>query len=104
MQKGRHTRALKDFNRAIRLESKNFYAHENRAHALLKLKKPADAMRAVNKAIRLNPEQAPFYETRGLVHEALNDKNAAIQDYAAAYHLSPLDRYKERLKRLGVTP
>ncbi len=104
MRQGRVSRALKDFDRAIRIEPKNFYAYENRARAYLLLKQPAEALRSINKAIGLNSEQAFFYETRGLIHEALNNRNAAIQDYAAAYHLAPLEHYRDRLKKFGVTP
>lgn len=103
MKKKQYARAVTDYNKAIRLERKNFYAYHNRALAYLKWGKAKDALRSANKAIKLNPEQAFFYDTRGQIHEALEQKEKAIQDYASAYHLSPLEIYKKRLEKIDIS-
>ena len=58
-----------------------------------------------NKVIELDPKNAPAYDTRGHIFEALDRKDEAIADFRKALELDPSDEdYKENLKRLGVTP
>ena len=75
------TKAVADFDEAIRLDPRNAdyldkrgSMHFNRGHT-------EDARKDFTEAIRLDPKQPPYYLHRGYAHEALGKKDEAAEDY-----------------------
>lgn len=56
------------------------------------------AIASLNQAIRINPREAKFYYSRGLVHRRLLDSRAALTDYTLAIQFDPnfADAYYNR--------
>ena len=85
--------ALKDFNKAIQLDSKNFEAYALRGRlydeAWLENEK---ALADLNKAIEINPKSALAYAQRAMVLEVENPE-LAIRDYTQAIKLNPYMAY-----------
>lgn len=101
---GNHAKAVKDINKALKLEPYNSFALNDLALAYIGAGNPKQGLRAINRAIKLDSEQANFYETRGLVYEALGRVEQALPDYGSAFHLAPIQRYRDHLERHKVAP
>ena len=101
---GDHAKAVSDISKALRLEPYNTFALNDLALAYIGVGKPKQGLRAINRAIKLDPEQANFYETRGLVYEALGQVERALPEYGSAFHLAPIQRYRDHLERHKVAP
>ena len=48
---------------------------------------PAGAIRDFGRALRLDPELAPAYYSRGVAHQALGNRSGAIADFERALAL-----------------
>ena len=60
-----------------------------RGLAAVKKQDPARAVRHFDAAVRLDPNNADFYNSRGLAYLALHDLERAIEDFSAAIRLKP---------------
>jgi len=81
------------------------FAYNDRAWAYHQLGKDDDALRDVNMAILLAPNNAAVIETRAEIYEKTGKKDQAVADYRAALKLDPqMTQATDGLKRLGATP
>ena len=60
-----------------------------------------EALNAYDKAIELNPNDAPAYNNRGLAYDNLDKNDLAIADYKKAIELNP--KYGAAFNNLGKT-
>jgi len=60
-----------------------------------------EALNAYDKAIELNPDNASFYNNRGLAYDNLDKNDLAIADYKKAIELNP--KYGDAFNNLGKT-
>lgn len=102
LQRGEHRRALADFDRALALDPKlEPNALLNRAHARIALRLYAEALADLERAAGLMPGNAGVFYARGLAHERLGSRDAAVRDYREALKLHPqYQPPREGLKRL----
>ena len=85
--KGRYNRAITDFTKAIKLNSKHAYGYHNRG---ITYSDKGDYNRAIadyDKAIGLNPKYASAYCNRGVAYGDKGDYDRAIADYHTAIKL-----------------
>ncbi|HYL48333.1 MAG TPA: tetratricopeptide repeat protein [Stellaceae bacterium] len=81
------------------------FAYNDRAWAYHRLGKDEDALRDVNMALILAPNNAPVIETRAEIYEKLGKRDQAVTDYRAALKLDPkMTQASDGLKRLNATP
>ena|SRR5215469_1263407 len=81
------------------------FAYNDRAWAYHKLSKDEDALRDVDMALILAPNNAAILETRAEINEKLGKRDAAVADYRAALKLDPkMTQASDGLKRLNATP
>jgi tetratricopeptide (TPR) repeat protein len=88
---GRWTRALADFDQAIRLRPKYPEAFLGRGEAFGEKNKWRHAVRDYDQAIRLKPDFADAYEDRAIAYDILHDYDRAIADFDQALRLRPSD-------------
>jgi hypothetical protein len=102
--KGEFTKAIKDFQEALRLDDREPAANMGLAEAHEKLGQYVDARKQIDRAIILDPASAPAFLQRGRLAERLGDPNQAYKDYEHAGSLdSRLRDALEKLKR-KLTP
>ncbi|HET6971748.1 MAG TPA: tetratricopeptide repeat protein [Phenylobacterium sp.] len=98
------TAAQGDFDRAIEAEPKMGEAYVNRGAAAVGVRRYAQGVADINKALQLGveePEKA--YYNRALAYEGLDDMKAAYFDYQKALELKPdWDQPKKELSRFTV--
>ncbi|MCA2623054.1 MAG: tetratricopeptide repeat protein [Microcystis sp. M20BS1] len=90
--------AIADQNQAIKLNSDDAVAYNNRGIAKSDLGDKQGAIADYNQAIKLNPDYAYAYNNRGIAKSDLGDKQGAIADYNQAIKLNPdyADAYYSR--------
>jgi tetratricopeptide (TPR) repeat protein len=101
--------AVADFSQVLASKSQGGFPagdrvalHNERALALLKLDRSADARADVDEALRIAPENAAAIATLGLIDEALGRKSEAMASYARALAIKPdIEVAKRELERLG---
>ncbi len=101
-RKGFHAQALASAMAAQALNPLSPAAARSVAYAYRGLGQPEPALSAANRAVELGPNDARNFHTRAMVYDALNDREAALNDLAAAQRLDR--RYRpvyERVKRGG---
>jgi tetratricopeptide (TPR) repeat protein len=81
---GRLEPALADLEAAQRQTPNDPAVHGNRGNLLLRLKRPAEALAAHNRAVELAPEDPREYYNRAFSYLALGDPGRAEEDVAAA--------------------
>ncbi len=81
---GEFTQALKDYDEAIRFKPDFDVALNNRAWALFKMKRHDEAMRDVEKALKIAPWSAHAFDTRAHLHHVQGRIRQALQDYILA--------------------
>jgi tetratricopeptide (TPR) repeat protein len=104
--------ATADFSQALASKSQSSLSpndraavHGERALALLKLNRLADARVDAKEALRIVPENASAIATLGLIDEELGRKSEAIAAYTRALAIKPdLEDAKRGLERLGLPP
>jgi len=84
---GEHKRAIKDYDRAIELNSNLAEAYNNRGVAYAKLGEHKKAIEDYDKAIELNPEDAEAYGNRGITYARLGEHERARGDMLRAGNL-----------------
>lgn len=87
--KGDLDKALADLNKAIKLQSNNVFAYQNRAHLHEKRKEPDEAVADYSKAIKLNPKFPYAYKGRGMVLLSQGKDAEAEADFAKYLQLFP---------------
>jgi uncharacterized caspase-like protein len=81
--------AAQDFNEVIRLNPKDFEAHNNRCWTLAAVGDLQSALKDCNEALQLNPGFAEALDSRGLVNLKLGKLADAIEDYSQSLEKSP---------------
>ena len=71
LNRNRAEQAMKDLNRAIKIDPKNAEAYDGRGQAYAKSGDPVKANTDFDKAIELNPKMASAYRHRGENYKAL---------------------------------
>jgi tetratricopeptide (TPR) repeat protein len=83
------TRAIADYNEAIRLDPNYGEAFYNRGCAHISKNEYDRAIADINAAIELNPQDADFFAARGYAHERRGDHERAVADCKTAIRLNP---------------
>jgi tetratricopeptide (TPR) repeat protein len=105
LRRGSAQLALEDFDYAIRLEPELGDAHVNRGAALIRLRRPAEALVSLDTAMKfeLNRPAAAFFN-RAVAREATNDIRGAYYDFRRAVELEPTwSEPQAELTRFSVT-
>jgi tetratricopeptide (TPR) repeat protein len=96
-----YSAAVRDYTKAISMNSKLSEAHNNRGYTYEKLKKNTEALRDYTRAIQLNPSYAGAYYNRGALYGlTLKNITKARADIAQALTLY---KNKGNTERLAVT-
>src|SRR6266567_832425 len=85
----RYEEALAAYEQAIRLDSNNAYAYNNKGIVLLHLNDNEEALTALEQAIRLDPKNATAYNNKGNALRSLKRYEEALAAYELAIHLNP---------------
>ena len=97
--------AERDCDAAIKLDGKLGEALNNLAWIRYKRGQHRAGLALAERALKANPEDANFLDTRGHLLEALGERQLAIADYRAALQRNPQQSESiDGLKRLGATP
>lgn len=91
--------ALNMFDRAIKIEPKNWLAHLNRGNVLKDLHKYAESMKCYDFAISLQPNHPEAYNNKGNLLQDLKKYDEALIAYEKAISLEP--NYAEAYGNLG---
>jgi len=100
---GLHTRAIKDYDYAIRLKPDYALAVNNRCWARAVVGRLNDALKDCDRAVELQPKVGNSFENRAFVYLKLGQLKKAIADYNKALKLDPgsaNDLYGRGLARL----
>lgn len=84
---GLYEEAIKDFDKAIELDSNYLSAYNNRGISKAKLGNNEEAIKDFNKAIELNPNISEAYNNRGNAKNNLKQYEEAIKDFDKAIKL-----------------
>jgi len=91
--------ALSMFDRAIKIEPKNWLAHLNRGNVLKDLHKYAESMKCYDLAISLQPNYPEAYNNKGNLLQDLKKYDEALRAYEKAISIQP--NYAEAYGNLG---
>ena len=95
---GHHTEALAEGGKAIGIDPNDADSYVALAGALSLAGNPDDALRLIDKAMRLNPHFPPHYlYERGLAEFGVGNYAAAATALERAIQLNPEDRWSGRL-------
>lgn len=86
---GRYKAAIKSFDKAIELNSRNVEAYSNRGAAYDNLKEHQKAVDDYSRAIRYNPGMTAAYGNRAAAYHDLGQFDNAIRDYDRILRSSP---------------
>ena len=84
---GLYDQAIKDFNKAIRLNQNYYKAYYNRGTVYGKLGQYQLTIDDCSEAIRIKPDYVDAYNNRGNAHAELGQYQLAIEDYGEAIRL-----------------
>ena len=104
---GDQLRAAADYEAIIRLTNNatSAFSYQNRAWALLNLKRPDEALLNAQKAVELEPNNAMALDVRGRLFEVLGHRNDAISDFERALAINPhMTETADALGKLTVRP
>jgi CheY-like chemotaxis protein/tetratricopeptide (TPR) repeat protein len=96
--KGDYGHALTSFEKALGLRPASEEALIGYANTLLELDRGAEAQRAAEKVVRINPRNARAHLIIGTVRQDAGDRAAAIAAYQKYLELAPDDRYAEQVR------
>lgn len=91
MEVGDYDKAIRDFSRAIELESKYVFAYTERGLAWEMKGFHEKALADYDKAVSINPEYGKTYKYRAFTWEAMGEYVKAIDDCKKAIELNPDD-------------
>jgi tetratricopeptide (TPR) repeat protein len=86
---GNNTKALENYNQALKLDPKLDRAYFNRGLVYQDLEDNEKALEAYNQYLKLNPNYARAYNNRGIVYKDLGNNAKALEDYNQALKLMP---------------
>ncbi len=86
---GNHDRAVQDFDEALRLDPKNFFAYFNRGGSHNANGEFDRAIADYDEAIRRGLKYAGAYNERGLAYYNKGDEDRALRDFDEAIRLDP---------------
>lgn len=89
LDNGQPGRAMREFTKAIRLNSSDWEALDERGMLFYALGYPERALKDVDRAVSLKEGDACLHVDRAQVHEALGNADAALADYDAALSIRP---------------
>ena len=81
---GTYARALAKYDEALTINPGSLYALRGKARTLLKLGRLQEALIAFDTAIAAQPDFAPSYANRGILHDRMGHYRKAIADYERA--------------------
>lgn len=87
--RGDDTRAIADYDAAIKLNPNSAHAFNNRGNAYRALGRDARAIEDYDEAIRLKPDYAHAFNNRGTAYGDLRQYARAIEDFDGAIKLKP---------------
>jgi tetratricopeptide (TPR) repeat protein len=87
----RYVGALRDCQRAVRIDPRCAAAHAELGRVHLALDEPQDAIAALDLAVALDSTDADLYAVRAEVREALGDLAGAVEDLSIARAMRPAD-------------
>ncbi len=82
-------KAIKSFERAIKIDAKQAGGYLGRANSLNTLGRHKEAIADYNHALKIDPNMANAYANRGIAHAQLGEIAKAIADYEKALALDP---------------
>jgi tetratricopeptide (TPR) repeat protein len=88
---GEYSRAIEDFDQAVRLVPNNAIPYTGRGDAYGELGQRARAIEDYDKAVQLDPGYSLAFSNRGVEYAALGDYARAIEDFDQALRLDPGD-------------
>jgi tetratricopeptide (TPR) repeat protein len=91
---GELDQAIRDLERAVRLQPNHFWAEYFLGICYLKKHRPAEARASLNACLGLRSDFICTYLLRGFAHAELQEYRAAEEDYDKALHLNPADEDK----------
>ena len=101
LNRGRTEQALKDFNRAIKIDPAQHDGYLGRADTLNTMGRFEESLPDYNKALEIEPTLANAYINRGIAYSQLGQYEKAIADYEKGLELDPkIDNKPSFLKRL----
>lgn len=101
MQCGYWENSINLFSHTLSVTKNNFVAHHSIALYFSKKEMINDAIYHYNEAIRLNPNYAEAYNSRGTIYGKLGQYQLAMEDFIKALHLNP--NYTEAYNNKGLT-
>lgn len=94
-------KAIKAFERAIKIDPKKADGYLGRANSLNTLGRHKQSLEDYNRALAIDPKLANAYVNRGIAHAHLGEIDKAIADYEKALALDPkIDDKPGFVKRL----
>lgn len=86
---GKYEQAIKDFDKVIELDAKDFNAYYNRGTAYAQLRRYPQALQDFNSAVALKPAFAPVLMKRGFAYFSMGQHDQAVQDFDRAIAVDP---------------
>ncbi len=99
LQVGHRKRALDAFDKAVELNPRNGYAHNNFGLALIYDGRPEEAVDELEQAVELEPVESYMWNNLGMAYEQLDRLDDARGAYNKAAEMQS-DRARESLARL----
>lgn len=96
-----YRKALSLSDQAIQKESKESRFHEVKSVALTKLNRAQDALKALDKAVSLDPNYFSPVLRRGILKHSLKSYSAATQDLQASLKLAPTEVAYQKLGEIA---
>ena len=88
LESGDFEGAIKNYDKVLKLDSKDAHAYYNRGFAKATLGKHKEAMADYNRTIKLKSDYAPSYNNRGGCKKSLGKYKEAIADYDKAIEIN----------------
>jgi len=85
----RSSESLAAFDRALNIDPKDYWIHEDRCNCYSKLGRFSEALADVNKLIEMRPKEARNFALRAEIYDKLGKKDLAATDRKKASLLSP---------------
>ncbi len=84
-------KAIKNCDKALEVDSKNYEAHFYKGRILSQLDKDQEAIEEYTKSININPNFSNAYLNRGAIYEKLKMNNEALWNYSKVIELNDPD-------------
>ena len=97
-----YARAADDFTALIQLNSHTAGYFDNRLHAYRSLGRLSEALNDANTEVRMRPDLAFVYRSRGLVYGDMNRLDLAVADFTRAVSMEPANDTEARYEAHNV--